>query len=82
MVYGFMQAMDAEKDPRNLVIAFRCARLIAQQFPVGEGFPWILFLYCDHLYQDIHWFNLTCSNSSVHILERLLVYGHVGTSQC
>ena len=38
MVYGFMQAMDAEKDPRNLIIAFRCACLIAQQFPVGKGF--------------------------------------------
>ena len=38
MVYGFMQAMDAEKDPRNLTIAFRCACHIAQHFPIGEGF--------------------------------------------
>jgi len=34
-VYGFLQAMDAEKDPRNLVIAFTCARIVIQNFPLG-----------------------------------------------
>ena len=47
MVYGFMQALDAEKDPRNLIIAFRCACLIAQQFPVGKGF--FGRFDCDHV---------------------------------
>lgn len=27
--------MDAEKDPRNLVIAFTCARIVIQNFPLG-----------------------------------------------
>ncbi|KAK3603029.1 hypothetical protein CHS0354_037777 [Potamilus streckersoni] len=34
-VYGFIQAMDAEKDPRNLILAFRCARIVAQNFPIS-----------------------------------------------
>ena len=34
-VYGFIQAMDGEKDPRNLVIAFQSARLVIENFPLG-----------------------------------------------
>lgn len=35
-VYGFMQVMDGEKDPRNLVILFRLYPVIVQNFPVCE----------------------------------------------
>ena len=35
-VYGYIQAMDAEKDPRNLVVAFNSVRIIAQNFPIGK----------------------------------------------
>ncbi|KAI8485593.1 mms19 nucleotide excision repair [Branchiostoma belcheri] len=35
VVWGFIQAMDGEKDPRNLIIAFSIARIIAQSFPIG-----------------------------------------------
>ena len=52
MVYGFMQAMDAEKDPRNLTIAFRCACHIAQHFPVGESFFGLC--YCDHMRRELY----------------------------
>ena len=34
-VYGYMQAMDSEKDPRNLVLAFACAFLVVQNFSLG-----------------------------------------------
>ncbi|XP_066278817.1 MMS19 nucleotide excision repair protein homolog [Branchiostoma lanceolatum] len=34
-VWGFIQAMDGEKDPRNLNIAFSIARIAAQAFPIG-----------------------------------------------
>ncbi|XP_078589095.1 MMS19 nucleotide excision repair protein homolog [Branchiostoma floridae x Branchiostoma japonicum] len=34
-VWGFIQAMDGEKDPRNLIIAFSIARIAAQAFPIG-----------------------------------------------
>ncbi|XP_060063604.1 MMS19 nucleotide excision repair protein homolog [Ylistrum balloti] len=34
-VLGFIQAMDAEKDPRNLVLAFRCATTIIHNFSLG-----------------------------------------------
>ncbi|XP_071828217.1 MMS19 nucleotide excision repair protein homolog isoform X3 [Apostichopus japonicus] len=34
-VYGFMQVMDGEKDPRNLVILFRLYPVIVQNFPVS-----------------------------------------------
>ncbi|XP_033098455.1 MMS19 nucleotide excision repair protein homolog [Anneissia japonica] len=32
-VYGYMQAMDGEKDPRNLIIVFRCIPIIIHNFP-------------------------------------------------
>ncbi|XP_062506699.1 MMS19 nucleotide excision repair protein homolog [Corticium candelabrum] len=32
-VFGFIQAMDGERDPRNLVLAFQCVRAIAQKLP-------------------------------------------------
>ena len=35
-VYGFVQSMDTEKDPRNLIIAFSCVTTIAQHFPLGK----------------------------------------------
>ncbi|KAL4231335.1 mms19 nucleotide excision repair [Mactra antiquata] len=34
-VYGFIQCMDSEQDPRNLVIAFTCAHIIIQHLPLG-----------------------------------------------
>lgn len=34
-VYGFIQSMDGEKDPRNLLICFECIRLICQQLNLG-----------------------------------------------
>jgi DNA repair/transcription protein MET18/MMS19 len=30
-VYGFVQAMDGEKDPRNLVMCFECIQLICKR---------------------------------------------------
>ncbi|XP_070539635.1 MMS19 nucleotide excision repair protein homolog isoform X2 [Ptychodera flava] len=33
-VFGYIQAMDGEKDPRNLTIVFRCIPIIIQNFPV------------------------------------------------
>ena len=32
-VIGYIQAMDGEKDPRNLLMAFRLANVVARQFP-------------------------------------------------
>jgi DNA repair/transcription protein MET18/MMS19 len=34
-VYGFIQAMDGEKDPRNLVVCFECIQLLCQKFRLG-----------------------------------------------
>ena len=34
-VYGFIQSMDGEKDPRNLLICFECIRLICSQINLG-----------------------------------------------
>ena len=34
-VYGFIQAMDGEKDPRNLIICFECIRLICAKLNLG-----------------------------------------------
>ncbi|XP_025095923.1 MMS19 nucleotide excision repair protein homolog isoform X2 [Pomacea canaliculata] len=34
-VCGYVQLMDGEKDPRNLMAAFRCSRLICQYFSLG-----------------------------------------------
>lgn len=34
-VYGFIQAMDGEKDPRNLLVCFNCIRLICEQLSLG-----------------------------------------------
>jgi len=35
-VLGYIQAMDAEKDPRNLILAFRCARQVILNFSLGK----------------------------------------------
>lgn len=35
-VCGFIQAMDGEKDPRNLRFAFQCAHLIIKNLPLGK----------------------------------------------
>lgn len=36
-VFGFVQSMDGERDPRNLLLAFRIARnLIVQGYDLGE----------------------------------------------
>ncbi|XP_060576580.1 MMS19 nucleotide excision repair protein homolog [Ruditapes philippinarum] len=34
-VYGYMQAIDSEQDPRNLILAFTCATIVVQNFPLG-----------------------------------------------
>jgi DNA repair/transcription protein MET18/MMS19 len=34
-VYGFLQAMDGEKDPRNLLACFECLRLIGERLNLG-----------------------------------------------
>ncbi|KAI9275582.1 RNAPII transcription regulator C-terminal-domain-containing protein [Phascolomyces articulosus] len=34
-VYGFTQSMDGEKDPRNLMAAFKLVKLIVQHFDIG-----------------------------------------------
>lgn len=34
-MFGYLQAMDGEKDPRNLIIAFTCAQMVVQNFPLG-----------------------------------------------
>ena len=34
-VLGFIQVMDTEKDPRNLMICFQCARTIILNFSLG-----------------------------------------------
>ncbi|KAI0241835.1 MMS19 nucleotide excision repair protein [Lamellibrachia satsuma] len=34
-VCGFIQTMDGEKDPQNLLLAFQCVRIIAQNFQLG-----------------------------------------------
>mgnify|MGYP001810414896 CR=1 FL=1 len=34
-VYGFIQAMDGEKDPRNLLVCFECLKLICQHLKLG-----------------------------------------------
>ena len=35
-VCGYIQQMDGEKDPRNLMLAFQCSRLICRNFPLGN----------------------------------------------
>ena len=34
-VFGYLQAMDGEKDPRNLIVAFACAQMVIHNFPLG-----------------------------------------------
>ncbi|XP_048237432.1 MMS19 nucleotide excision repair protein homolog [Haliotis rufescens] len=34
-VCGYIQAMDAERDPRNLIIAFQLAQTVIRNFPLG-----------------------------------------------
>ena len=34
-VYGYIQAMDSEKDPRNLLVCFEIIRLMCQQLNLG-----------------------------------------------
>ena len=34
-VYLYIQMMDGEKDPRNLVIAFSIVNILASHFPLG-----------------------------------------------
>lgn len=38
--FGFIQVMDGEKDPRNLLVAFQIVRdLIAKNYALGEPMP-------------------------------------------
>lgn len=38
--FGFIQVMDGEKDPRNLLVAFQIVRdLIAKNYALGEPVP-------------------------------------------
>jgi DNA repair/transcription protein MET18/MMS19 len=34
-VYGFIQAMDGEKDPRNLLVCFECISTLCKKFRLG-----------------------------------------------
>lgn len=34
-VYGFTQAMDGEKDPRNLMCAFKLIKIIIDEFDIA-----------------------------------------------
>jgi DNA repair/transcription protein MET18/MMS19 len=34
-IFGFLQAMDSEKDPRNLLVCFECLRLIGERLNLG-----------------------------------------------
>jgi len=36
-VYGYIQIMDGEKDPRNLLLAFDLVHVIATNFPIGRN---------------------------------------------
>lgn len=37
-VFGFVQSMDGERDPRNLLLAFQVAKNIIQRgYELGEG---------------------------------------------
>lgn len=42
-VFGFIQAMDGEKDPRNLLVSFECVRLIGEQLDLGP--------FCDEMFE-------------------------------
>ena len=35
-VLGYIQSMDAEKDPRNLILAFSIARTVILNFSLGK----------------------------------------------
>jgi DNA repair/transcription protein MET18/MMS19 len=35
-VIGFIQAMDGEKDPRNLLLAFSLVKLIIHEFDISQ----------------------------------------------
>jgi DNA repair/transcription protein MET18/MMS19 len=35
-VFGYIQAMDGERDPRNLLIAFSCVKMITEKLPFGN----------------------------------------------
>ena len=35
-VYGFIQTMDGEKDPRNLLLAFNTVAIVAKHFPISK----------------------------------------------
>ena len=41
-VYGFIQVMDGEKDPRNLLTAFQIVQTLIQHFPIGKFCSWIV----------------------------------------
>lgn len=43
-VFGFVQSMDGERDPRNLLLAFQVAKNIIQRgYELGEG-PHVSFV--------------------------------------
>ena len=35
-IFIFIQIMDGEKDPRNLVLCFEIVKILAQEFPLGK----------------------------------------------
>lgn len=35
-VHGFIQALDMEKDPRNLILAFQCVETICHNLSLGK----------------------------------------------
>ena len=51
-VIGFIQQMDAEKDPRNLLICFNCAQFICSNFSLGKSTN-LVILICQS-FQNLH----------------------------
>lgn len=43
-VIGFIQQMDAEKDPRNLLLCFNIAHYVSSRMPLGTSFSSFCFL--------------------------------------
>jgi DNA repair/transcription protein MET18/MMS19 len=73
-VLGFIQAMDGEKDPRNLLIAYRCVVLIATYCDLG--------VFTEELFEVIScYFPIEFNPVGVHLLYAinsfmLLIFSH------
>ena len=69
-VYGYLQVMDGEKDPRNLVLAFQCARRIIENFPLGRIL--IVHLFVRKLMTNTN--EIQCSRFITHLVITDLDY--------